>query len=196
MSYQRKKWCSTHDKKLSKLREMITSMTYFQPITFIKIIIHNFSSYVLTGQEEEALAYGLDDYIPGKLDKRRIEVEFELFYQNILPHTNHLQEGDKTILKSKFLNIFRHYSQIKHPYKYKEVISNLSKKKDICFFKQDKGRGIVIMDRCKYIEKCEDFLNEERFTKVKNDPTASFETRVQNLLCSMKDKFDQRTYNN
>ena len=83
---------------------------------------------------------------------------------------------------------------MKHPYKYKDIISNLAKKEEICFLKQDKGKGIVIMDKSKYIAKCEEFLNGERFINIETDPTARFETKVQNLLLSMKDKFDTRTY--
>ncbi len=40
-------------------------------------IVHNFSTYTLTDKETEALAYGLDHYIPGDIDKRRLEVEFK-----------------------------------------------------------------------------------------------------------------------
>ena len=97
-------------------------------------------------------------------------------------------------LKSKFLNAFRNYSGIKQPYKYKDAIEKLSRNKDICFLKQDKGKGVVIMDRTKYVEKCEDFLNGERFDKIDNDPTASFETRVQSLLRKLKRRFDPATY--
>lgn len=188
------KWRSTHDKKLEKLREANPQNKSVRSTTFVKKIIHNFSSYVLSDQEEEALARGLDDYIPDKFDKRRIEVEFELFYENILPHTKELTEGDKTILKSKFLNVFRHYSSIKQPYKYKDVVRKLGENKDICFLKQDKGRGIVIMDRLKYLEKCEEFLNGDRFDRIEGDPTARFEIQVQELLLSMKGKFDATTY--
>ena len=181
-----RKWKTKQGRKLEKLRENSPERRREFARTHPRSIIHNFSSYVLSKQEEEALARGLDEYIPERFDKRRIEVEFELLYQNILPHTKDLSANDKMTLKSKFLNAFRNYSGIKQPYQYKDAIEKLSRNKDICFLKQDKGKGVVIMDRTKYVEKCEDFLNGERFDKIDNDPTASFETRVQSLLRKLK----------
>ena len=189
----RKKWCRTHEKKLNKLRDADKDRDSEDDV-FARNIIRNFSSYKLSKVEEEALIHGLDTYIPHKFDKRRIEVEFELLYQNILPHTKALTEMNKIELKSKFLNIFRQYSNIKNTYKYEDVIKKLTKNRDICLLKQDKGKGIVVMDRSKYIEKCEEFLSNERFTKVNADPTERFESRVKQLLWSMKNKFDAMTY--
>ena len=37
--------------------------------------------------------------------------------------------------------------------------------------KQDKGRGVVVMDRSKYTEKCFNILETEQFTKLRHDPT-------------------------
>jgi len=192
---EKTKWISTQNKKLSKLREERSPRNERIEPAFVKRIIHNFSSYILSPIEEEALARGLGDYIPGEFDKRRIEVEFELFYENILRHTKDLTGSDKTILKSKFLNAFRNYSDIKESYKYKDVISELAKNKNICLLKQDKGKGIVIMDKIKYQEKCEAFLDNDKFDKIEGDPTASFETKVQNLLLSIKHRFNSSTYN-
>ena len=52
-------------------------------------------------------------------------------------------------LKTKFLNCFKDYGKIKVPYEHKETIKKLSPNKIICLLKQDKGRGIVIIDRSK-----------------------------------------------
>ena len=49
------------------------------------------------------------------------------------------------------------------PYQFRTVIDNLAKRKDITILKQDKGRGVVIMDRGKYTEKCFNLLNTEQF---------------------------------
>ena len=189
-----RKWKTTQEKKLEKLRDNAPQFRRQIPDIQVKNIIHNFSSYVLSQQEEKALARGLDEYIPAKFDQRRIEVEFELFYQNVLPHTRNMTPENKTELKSKFLNTFRNYSSIKEPYKYKEIVKRLADNKDICLLKQDKGKGIVIMDRTKYVEKCEEFLNGRRFDKIEEDPTSSFEKGVQDLLRSMKKRFDPVSY--
>ena len=42
------------------------------------------STYTLTKNEDEALMYELDQYIPLSTDKNTIETKFEYFYQNIL----------------------------------------------------------------------------------------------------------------
>ena len=40
------------------------------------------------------------------------------------------------------------------PYEYRRIVENLSKNDSIAIIKQDKGRGVVIMDKHKYNEKC------------------------------------------
>ena len=69
----------------------------------------------------------------------------------------------------------------------------MSSNKDICLLKQDKGRGIVIMDRSRYVEKCLGILQCD--IQLDEDPTAQFETRVQNCLRKMKKRFGMPTYN-
>ena len=60
--------------------------------------------------------------------------------------------------------------------------------------KQDKGRGVVILDKNDYISKALEFLDSEQFFKLSDDPTKSFQMRVQNKLRSMKKSFDVKTY--
>ena len=67
--------------------------------------------------------------------------------------SNNINGEQKTNLTSKVLNWYRNFSKIKTPYQYKTIIKNLSNNKDIGLLKQDKGRGIVIMDIDHYIEK-------------------------------------------
>ena len=47
-------------------------------------------------------------------------------------------------------NICDKYCHVKVPYKQKKITSNLSNGKDIVILKQDKGRGVVVMDRSNY----------------------------------------------
>ena len=46
---------------------------------------------------------------------------------------------------------------------------------NIVIMKQDKGRGVVIMGRKKYFDKCLALLNSEQFAKLNQDPTATTE---------------------
>ena len=55
----------------------------------IRNTIHNFSSYILSRDEELALMYGMDQNIPSHLRSNAIKTEFELFYQGLLKiHSN------------------------------------------------------------------------------------------------------------
>ena len=76
----------------------------------------------------------------------------------------------------------------------KEIIDNLYKNKEITILRQDKGRGVVILNKLDYISKCEDFLKGEQFEKLNYDPTKSFQSRVQRTLLKMKKSFDEKTY--
>ena len=68
------------------------------------------------------------------------------------------------------------------------------KKKEIVIMKQDKGRGVVIMDRTKYIDKCLRMLQTPQFTKLDTDPTKTTERKVQNLLRKIKAQLPDGIY--
>ena len=44
--------------------------------------------------------------------------------------------------------------------------------------KQDKGKGIVIVDKTKYQEKSLALLNTNQFVKLNSDPTKQIETKI------------------
>ena len=94
----------------------------------------------------------------------------------------------------KLKNTCKKYSKINVPYKYKKDIDNLSKNKNIVILKQDKGRGVVILDTTKYTEKCMTLLNTERFKRLTTDPTAATERKIQNILRKIKSKFSEQEY--
>ena len=73
-------------------------------------------------------------------------------------------------------------------------MKRLSKNKDIVILKQDKGRGVVILNRSKYIEKCLSIVNSNEFLQVDKDPTASIERKVQRTLRKTKDKIPSLLY--
>ena len=89
---------------------------------------------------------------------------------------------DKDELKTKLRNICNKYGKVKIPKNIRDVIDNLMKRDDILLLKQDKGKGIVILDRTIYNEKCLDMLNTEQFKKLNKDPTRPIERKLQSLL--------------
>ena len=81
-----------------------------------------------------------------------------------------LPENKKLNLMTKFLDTFQHYNKIKGRYNYEETVKKLSKSNDIFLLKQDKGRGIVIMDQSKY-DKCLQLLQTDKFVQLQEDQT-------------------------
>ena len=70
----------------------------------------------------------------------------------------------------------------------------MSTNKEICLLKQDKGRGIVIIDNSKYTEKCLELLDSDKFIEIDDDPTQNFEIRVQKCLKDMKSRLGFKEY--
>ena len=70
-------------------------------------------------------------------------------------------------MKTKICNTCEKSCHVKMPSKQKKIISNLSNRKDIVILKQDKGRGIVIKDQIKYIEKCMSLLSSNQFVNIR-----------------------------
>ena len=76
----------------------------------------------------------------------------------------------------------------------RQAIKRLSNNKRIVILKQDKGRGVVILNRSKYIEKCLSIVNSNHFLKIDKYLTASIERKVQRTLRKIKDKYPSLLY--
>ena len=163
---------------------------------FTNKVVINFSSYILSAQERKVLALSLDHYIPFRSDDKKLQVEFERFYSDVLAHSSTLSFDEKSNLKRIFLNTYHRYSKIKHTSEEKSILGNLVKNPDIVLLKLDKGRGVVIMNRSDYVRKSECVLNGSQFEKLDSDPTKRFQAKVQRTLLSMKNQFDKNTYKN
>ena len=61
--------------------------------------------------------------------------------------------------------------------------------------KQDKGRGVVLLDKTKYVEKCFSIINTNKFKKLDKNPTVSYEAKIQRTLRKMKSRFTLQEYN-
>ena len=89
-------------------------------------------------------------------------------------------------LKTNLLSACKQYTEIKVPYEHRRVIKSLTENESICLLKQDKGRGVIVINRTDYVEKCEEMLKSKQFVQLQNDPTAKFERKVQNKLLEIK----------
>ena len=157
-------------------------------------MVYNFSSYVLTEEEMIALVYGLDHHIPTNINKDAIFTESEQFFQNLLRDISHIPENELSRIKTKLRNTCEKYCNVKVPCKYKDIVSKLSKREDLVILKQDKGRGVVLMDRHKSSVKCLTLLSTKQFTTLTNDPTKTLESKVQRTLRKIKSKFTEQEY--
>ena len=77
-----------------------------------------------------------------------------------------MPENYLSSLKTKLRNTYEKYSKILVPYKYMKIIDQLSRKKDLCILKQDKRRGVVLMDKTKYTNKYLEIFETNQFIKT------------------------------
>ena len=97
----------------------------------------------------------MDYHIPNQSSYNTTETEFEMFDQIILQNLLHIPENEVAELRSKFCNACHKYNNIKVPNKYQKIAKDYANNKTIQILRQDKGRGIVIMNSSKYKEgKC------------------------------------------
>ena len=66
---------------------------------------------------------------------------------------------------------YEKYSNVYVPYEYRRILENLSKNDSTVIMRQDKGRGVAIMDKHKYTKKCLEMLSTKQFSKTSIDPT-------------------------
>ena len=112
------------------------------------------------------LSFSLDENIPNKLNENKIQT-VESFYGQLLQHAKHLSQQEQNQLKSKVRRTCENYTQIKTPYKYKKIIENLSNNKNIIVLKQNKGWGVVILNR-KLKENYNEYFEVLRVYLLKN----------------------------
>ena len=124
----------------------------------IKHIVHSFPSYNLLQVVINTLSYGLDNHIPTSINRNPITTEFELFLQSLFRDISHMPGNEINKVKTKLPSTSEKYSNINVLHKQREIISDLAKRDDIILLKQDKGRGVVVIDRSKYYEKCLEML--------------------------------------
>ena len=157
-------------------------------------MVHNFSSYVLSQEEPEALSYGLEHHIPSKVTRNSVNTEFESFYQSLLLDISTIPEESIARRKTQLRSTCKKYYSVKIPFRYRQAIKRLSNNKDTVILKQDKGRGVIMLNHSKYIKKCLSIVNSNQFLQVDKDPTASIERKVQKTLRKIKDKIPSLLY--
>ena len=60
--------------------------------------------------------------------------------------------------------------------------------------KEDKGGGVVLLDKTKYNENCFSIINTNRLKKLTKSPTVSYEAKIQRTLRNMKSRLTLQEY--
>ena len=105
-----------------------------------------------------------------------------------------MSDHQKCQLKTKLRNACEKYNLVKVPFKYSEIINKLSNNSNIILLCQYKGRGIVVIDRKKYTEKCMDMLTTKQFSKLDKYPTKTIEVKVQRPVRKIEDHLSTSEY--
>ena len=171
------------NKKLIKFRN--SQQKYNKSTTqteLVRNIVYNFSYYALSHEQLNALSYGLHHHVPTKGNRNAVSTEFEHFFQNFLKDICNISESELIQIKTKLRNSCEKYCNVNVPNHQRNVINNLMKRNDIVIKKQDKGRGVVIMDKSKHTEKGLTILSTKQFQKLKLDPTKSTEEKGQRMV--------------
>ena len=92
--------------------------------------------------------------------------ELAAYYRSIKHNRINLPETKKSHLIIKSRSFCKNYDVIQVPYEYIEVINRLSKNTHISLRRQEKRRGIAIMDKKKYAEKSYEHSPKQRILKV------------------------------
>ena len=85
-------------------------------------------------------------------------------------YISHIPDDQLAVLKTRIRNTCHKYNRINVPYRYREIIRNLSNNEKIKVLKKDKDRQVVIMDSSQYMNKCLNKLNNDNFLKLTDDP--------------------------
>ena len=85
-------------------------------------------------------------------------------------YISHIPDDQLAVLKTRIRNTCHKYNRINVPYRYREIIRNLSNNEKIKVLKKDKDRQVVIMDSSQYMSKCLNMLNNDNFLKLTDDP--------------------------
>ena len=149
------------------------------------------SSYVLSDEEQLALSFGLERHVLVKCDNNLINTEFEHYFQNIKNTVPNINDEKMLQLKTKLFSTREKYNNVKVPFKHRQVIKRLVETKNIMLLRKDKGKGVVIMDKGKYTEKCINLLDSNQ---VSHDLSKSAESKVKRALRKIKTKLSQQNY--
>ena len=149
----------------------------------------------MTLQKRKFKLYHTDQHIPSNPDRHKINTNFEYFYQNVLNDISDLLQHHLDNIKTKLRLTCLKYHNSKTAKNIKQLLTSYQKTTLLLFIiKQDKGRGVVILDHTKYIDKCLLMVATKQFSKLGYDSTSKLESKVQRTLRKIKSKLPENVY--
>ena len=194
-----------NDKKIIQVKETHNRKLFNLGLTqrYEKIdpdkVIYNFSDYVLTSEQKNALYLGLKfNFNPSNICYARYFSGFKQLLYKLNGFSIRLLDSDSPqCFKSNLKTIafkFCHAFKPKISKYHKQIISclrDLSKNEDLIVSKPDKGNGIVLIRKEDYLSKMNDILlDPTNFSKVKQDlyPTLLKHQDKNNRLADLLNK--------
>ena len=198
-----------HMKKLNRLRgDKIVNgnrTPKIDPVT-------DFSTRKLTTEERHVLSHGLHHVYPSdNFDHVQFVCNMEYFYARLLnvrtTHQHYEQKApdlkvlhELTSIQLQVASEIRSIANTvrrKAPMELKQisgehrrsfqVLQSLAKDRSIVITKPDKGRGVVVMNRCDYLQKMHTIVDDtSTFRRIDTDTTISNEDRLTNILRRLK----------
>ena len=130
----------------------------------------------------------MDFSIPQKhLDGIDIQTSFESFYRQL---SSNLQCSQFSRLKQRLKGLCFSYIYGYKAYQLNNLsteelqcFKRFSKCQDIVFCKLDKGKGIVVLNKCDYVKKLNNIVSDpSKFKLLPDDPTEKRESSLQRYL--------------
>ena len=169
----------------------------------------NFSKFSLSSRLKTLLAFGLDFGLPiSKLNFFHYFLKFEELYNSL--------SRDSVIANDQCLEFKNRLQSIANKYFYNfsafkifsaivtksdiSILKSLGRNKEIIVTRPDKGRGVVLLDKDKYVEKMNNIISDEtKFSEIK-EPIQVYSLRVEdkinNFLRKLKNMYllNEQTY--
>ena len=155
--------------------------------SLMKRMVHNFSSYTLTEEQMTALASGLDHHIPTNINKNAIFTEFEQFFQNLFRDISHIPEDEHETyqtylrMKTKLSNTCEKFCNAKGSYKYRDIVSKLSKRQDIS---KEKAAEYYLQNKETIKEKSKN--RYKNMSKEEKDTIKEYQRKIHQQLIQYK----------
>ncbi|XP_069970997.1 uncharacterized protein [Penaeus vannamei] len=169
-------------------------------------VIFNFSNIILTEEQKDVLSYGLDYCIPQtKLAFHKFYLYFEKLCSTIKNcdiynnNFNNVANNITTIANNTFIKFSHQRKQTRDSDAFLSPLHTLKNDNSIVITKPDKGRGVVIVNKCDYKQKLMDILNDQtKFKRISTEISTHLlylEDKLNRLLRTIKSSISLNTYN-